>query len=217
MIKLSPWWKGPEWESQLGQGTEGLEPYRLQLLNGKAPRCPNPAQTDTDVQMPLSRLTPLHTPAPTPPRHQDDLLNHDTGHEPRRQVSSFSELQTKQAVSDESAKTPGRTERLHGERGRHLGWTGRFSAVNTLKARAAGPKVAFPDAHLGDLLKLIEGNTKIRTDLVSFLRDQFEKVASKGAIEAKLKEVAVREGKSKDIAWRVKPEFWTAAGCLYLL
>lgn len=69
VIKLSPWWKGPEWESQLGQGTEGLEPYRLQLLNGKAPRCPNPAQTDTDVQMPLSRLTPLHTPAPTPPRH----------------------------------------------------------------------------------------------------------------------------------------------------
>lgn len=35
VIKLSPWWKGPEWESELGRGTDGLEPYRLQLLNGE--------------------------------------------------------------------------------------------------------------------------------------------------------------------------------------
>lgn len=36
VIKLSPWWKGPEWEGQIGKGTEGLEPYRLQLLNSKS-------------------------------------------------------------------------------------------------------------------------------------------------------------------------------------
>lgn len=123
-----------------------------------------------------------------------------------------SELQTKQAVSDESAKPLAEPSASTANAVATSAGQDASPAVNTLKARAAGPKVAFPDAHLGDLLKLIECNTKIRTDLVSFLRDQFEKVASKGAIEAKLKEVAVREGKSKDSAWRVKPEFWTAAG-----
>lgn len=123
-----------------------------------------------------------------------------------------SDLQTKQAVPDEPAKPLAESSASASNAVSTSAGQDVAAAVNTLKARAAGPKVAFPEAHLGDLLKLIEGNTKIRTDLVSFLRDQFEKVASKGAIEARLKEVAVREGKSKDSAWRVKPEFWTAAG-----
>lgn len=35
VVKLVPSWKGPEWEPQFGSGTEGMEQYRLQLLNGK--------------------------------------------------------------------------------------------------------------------------------------------------------------------------------------
>jgi chromatin assembly factor 1 subunit A len=80
------------------------------------------------------------------------------------------------------------------------------------KSKVAGPKIAFPTSHLPQLLKLIDGNTKIRTDLISELRGHFEAVTSKAAIEAKVKEVAVRHGKAKDSQWKVKPEAWAAAG-----
>jgi hypothetical protein len=33
-VKVTPWWKGPEWEGCIGAGTDGLEVYRIQLLNG---------------------------------------------------------------------------------------------------------------------------------------------------------------------------------------
>jgi chromatin assembly factor 1 subunit A len=33
-VKVTPWWKGPEWEGCIGSGTDGLEVYRIQLLNG---------------------------------------------------------------------------------------------------------------------------------------------------------------------------------------
>ncbi|KAK4683398.1 hypothetical protein P7C73_g6875, partial [Tremellales sp. Uapishka_1] len=75
-----------------------------------------------------------------------------------------------------------------------------------------GPKVSFPAEHLAELLRLIEGNTKMKTDLVSQLRDHFEKVSTKAAIEAKIKEVATRQGKAKDSQWKVRPEAWVAAG-----
>ena len=75
------------------------------------------------------------------------------------------------------------------------------------------PKVAFPDTHLADLLQSIEGSTKIRTDLVSQLREKFEGVASKVAIDAKLREVAVRVGKTKDSQWKVHPEAWVSTPC----
>jgi hypothetical protein len=85
------------------------------------------------------------------------------------------------------------------------------TANSTTKSRS-GPKVSFPTEHLPDLLRMIEGSTKIQSDLVSELRGQFEKVATKAAIEAKVREVAVREGKSKDSQWRVKAEAWMSAG-----
>lgn len=77
------------------------------------------------------------------------------------------------------------------------------------KARPA-PKVAFPDDHLPELLRLIEGNTAIRTDLISELRKRFDSIASKAAIEAKVKEVAVREGKKADSPWRVREDAWVS-------
>jgi hypothetical protein len=58
------------------------------------------------------------------------------------------------------------------------------------------------------LYTLIHGNTKIKPDLISQLRQHFENITSKAAIEAKVKEVAFREGKAKDSQWKVKPEAW---------
>jgi len=80
------------------------------------------------------------------------------------------------------------------------------------KPRPSGPKVAFPPSHMPELLRLIEGNTKIRTDLVSQLKAHFDVVTSKAAIEAKIKEVASRQGKAKDSQWRVRPEAWVSLG-----
>lgn len=83
------------------------------------------------------------------------------------------------------------------------------SATGSARSRSA-PKIAFPASHLNELFTLIHGNTKIQTDLVSQLRQHFESVTSKAAIEAKVREVAVREGKTKDSKWKVKTEAWVS-------
>ena len=75
------------------------------------------------------------------------------------------------------------------------------------KPKQSGPKVAFPESHLPELLSLIEGNKKMRPDLVSQLREKFEGITSKGAIEAKIKEVAER-GRAKNATWKVFPQAW---------
>lgn len=82
----------------------------------------------------------------------------------------------------------------------------------TTEKKRIQPKVAFPSAHLAELLKIVDGNTKIFTDLIATLRERFDKVTTKVAIEAKIREVAIREGRTKDSAWRVKAEAWTEAG-----
>lgn len=35
IVKLTPTWDGPLWESDVGRGNAGFEEYRIQLLNGK--------------------------------------------------------------------------------------------------------------------------------------------------------------------------------------
>ena len=35
VVKLTPVWRGPMWESKVGEGSDGMESYRLHLLNGK--------------------------------------------------------------------------------------------------------------------------------------------------------------------------------------
>lgn len=35
ITKLNPTWQGPIWESVIAEPTEGMEDYRIQLLNGK--------------------------------------------------------------------------------------------------------------------------------------------------------------------------------------
>lgn len=86
------------------------------------------------------------------------------------------------------------------------------SSANKIAPKARNPKVAFPAKHLPELLRIVDGNTRILTDLISHLKIRFDKATTKAAIEAKIREVAVREGKSKDSAWKVKSEAWYAAG-----
>lgn len=35
VVKVVPSWKGPMWESKIGQGIEGSGEYRLEILNGE--------------------------------------------------------------------------------------------------------------------------------------------------------------------------------------
>lgn len=86
-----------------------------------------------------------------------------------------------------------------------------FSA-NKIAPKGRNPKVAFPQKHLPEFLRIVDGNTRILTDLISHLKIRFDKVTTKAAIEAKIREVAIREGKSKDSAWKVKSEAWDDAG-----
>lgn len=78
------------------------------------------------------------------------------------------------------------------------------------KPRPTGPKVAFPASHLLQLLQLIEGNTRNMSDMISDLKTHFDSVASKVAIEFKVREVAVKQGKGKEKVWRVLPEAWVS-------
>jgi chromatin assembly factor 1 subunit A len=89
--------------------------------------------------------------------------------------------------------------------------TGAPTSANLSKPRPSGPKIGFPATHLAELYNLIHGNTNIKPDLVAQLRRQFdETITSKAAIEAKVKEVAIREGKTKGCQWKVKPEAWVS-------
>lgn len=78
------------------------------------------------------------------------------------------------------------------------------------KPRPSGPKVEFPATHLLELLRLIDGDKSLQIDLIAKLKTHFQGVTTKSAIEFKLKEVAVREGRKVDSTWRVLPEAWVS-------
>ncbi|PWN48437.1 hypothetical protein IE53DRAFT_197320 [Violaceomyces palustris] len=72
------------------------------------------------------------------------------------------------------------------------------------------PKVAFPDTELPALLRMVQGSTKTRIGLIDDLKEKFShlgKAASKSAIEAKVMQCAVREGKRANDRWVVKEEW----------
>lgn len=72
-------------------------------------------------------------------------------------------------------------------------------------------KIAFSDSQISELLDKIDNSPKIQSDLVIELRGLFPTI-TKAAIEAKVREVASREGKGKEARWRVKTEAWKSAG-----
>lgn len=78
------------------------------------------------------------------------------------------------------------------------------------KSRPAAPKIVFPALYLPQLLKIVQGSTKSRGDLLAELKNEFGTVTSKAAIEAKLKEVATRNGVKKDSKWIINPEVLSA-------
>ncbi|WVF65764.1 hypothetical protein IAT40_000498 [Kwoniella sp. CBS 6097] len=205
VVKLTPTWKGPVWESRIGEeGTDGLEGYRIQLLN-ETPIAIDPF-TFVSSEPAQNFKTSIGTTAIGPCMSVRCLLSTETIAPPKPKpaaeptvttpisIPNSSSISSKPVYASSSSSTP----------------------IANGDKDAAGksrlPKIAFPHSHLADLYKAIEGSTKIRTDLVSQLREQFESVTTKAAIEQKIKEVAVRLGKTKDSQWRVKPEAWIEAG-----
>ena len=72
------------------------------------------------------------------------------------------------------------------------------------------PKFNFPDTHLPELLKLIQGSTRSKPALLEDLREHFGPIVkgvSKAAIETRLQECATRESKKPGSKWVIKPEW----------
>ncbi|TYJ59222.1 hypothetical protein B9479_000211 [Cryptococcus floricola] len=178
IVKLVPTWKGPLWETKIGEkGTEGLESYRIQLLNDTPAQIdpftyisPDPAQeykADYGIAVigPNSNVKCLLSAELIPQKPPPSALPKDAPPKPRGVAKS-----------------------------------------------------SFPTELLADLYKMIEGDTRTAKDLVPALREQFGKAATKVAIEAELKESAMKEKKGKDgkkgkeKCWRVYKEAWVAAG-----
>ncbi|OCF43387.1 hypothetical protein I317_02827 [Kwoniella heveanensis CBS 569] len=203
VVKLTPTWKGPIWESRIGEeGTDGLDGYRIQLLN-ETPIAIDPFTFVSAEPAPNFKVS-IGTTAIGPCMSVRCLLSTEPIAPPKSNPepivpvsvpnSSSSSSKPVYASSSPSTSTPS----INGDK--------------DVSGKSRLPKIAFPSSHLADLYRAIEGSTKIRTDLVSQLREQFESVTTKAAIEQKIKEVAVRLGKTKDSQWRVKPEAWIEAG-----
>ncbi|WWC96983.1 hypothetical protein V866_003860 [Kwoniella sp. B9012] len=204
VVKLTPSWKGPVWEKTIGdEGVDGLEGYRIQLLNDTPHSInpftftsPEPVQsfkssfsttvigTTLNVRCLLS-VEPIVA-APAPPTVPEKPIH----------VPNSSSIYYK-PVYPASAPVVVNGDIANG--------------TTQPKSRPA-PKVGFPEEHLAELYRLIDGSKKIKPDLISQLRERFENVTTKVAIEAKLREVAVKEGKGKESQWKVKSEAWTAIG-----
>lgn len=181
VTKLTPYWRGPVWEQKIAEPTDGLEEYRIQLLND------TPASID-----------PFKYVAPEPaPRYKPSFSDTAVGvHIKVRCLLGTQELAA--APPEPPAKTP-------------LGDASATTNILQPKSRAA-PKVAFPSSHVAELLRLVDGSPKILSDLISYLKSHFDDITTKAAIDAKIREVATREGKGKDMRWRVTKEAWEAAG-----
>lgn len=85
--------------------------------------------------------------------------------------------------------------------------------TSAIVARAEAPRrvrSAFPSSHIPELYRLIEGDNRYLKDMITFLREKFDGVATKISIENELKESAVREGRSKESVWRVYREAWVS-------
>jgi len=68
----------------------------------------------------------------------------------------------------------------------------------------------FPDSHLPELLRLIQGSTRSKPALIEDLHEHFKptiKGVSKAAIEFRLQECATRESKKPGAKWVIKQEW----------
>ncbi|GMK55693.1 hypothetical protein CspeluHIS016_0207490 [Cutaneotrichosporon spelunceum] len=183
ITKLIPTWQGPVWEKTIAEPTDGLDEYRIQLLNDTPSTIDPFKYQSTDV---LPQFKPTFS---------------DTAVGNQLRVRCLLAAQTTNAQQNVTARL---------QQSMPLGDAS--SAANAVVSKGRNPKVAFPQKHLPEFLRIVDGNTRNLTDLISHLKIRFDKVTTKAAIEAKIREVAVREGKSKDSEWRVKPEAWAAAG-----
>ncbi|KIR69580.1 hypothetical protein I314_00694 [Cryptococcus bacillisporus CA1873] len=184
IVKLVPTWKGPVWENRIGEeGTEGLESYRIQLLN------------DTPVFLDPFTFRSTDVPQQFKTHYSTAIIGHN--------------LNVRCLLSAEAIvqkELPGSTTKLSSVAA---------APTSAIVARAEAPRrarSAFPSSHIPELYRLIEGDNRYLKDMITFLREKFDGVATKISIENELRESAVREGRSKESVWRVYREAWIAAG-----
>ncbi|KIR70682.1 hypothetical protein I310_05533 [Cryptococcus deuterogattii CA1014] len=184
IVKLVPTWKGPVWENRIGEeATEGLESYRIQLLN------------DTPASLDPFTFRSTDAPQQFKTHYSTAIIGHN--------LNVRCLLSVEAIVQKEQ---PGSTTKLPSVAA---------APTSAIVARAEAPRrarSAFPSSHIPELYRLIEGDNRYLKDMITFLREKFDGVATKISIENELKESAVREGRSKESVWRVYREAWIAAG-----
>ncbi|AAW42090.2 expressed protein [Cryptococcus deneoformans JEC21] len=184
IVKLVPNWKGPIWENRIGEkGTEGLESYRIQLLN------------DTPVSLNPFTFESTDTPQQYKANYSTTVIGHNLNVRCLLSVETIVQKEQPGPITKLSPVTA--------------------AAMSSPVPRSELPRrvrSAFPSSHIPELYRLIEGDNRYLKDMITFLREKFDGVATKVSIENELKESAVREGRSKDSVWRVYREAWIAAG-----
>ena len=206
VIKVTPYWKGPMWERRIGDGSEGMEAYRLQLLDGKP-------KEHCFFLMRVADRPVAETPDTIDPF---TYVSSEDVQQLRANFSSViigTNLSVRCLLSTEGVSTS--EAALHRHETYLISAQPNDDILTLPRSRPTGPRKPFPTSHLPELLRLIEGNTKIRTDLVSQLKAHFDTVTSKAAIEAKIKEVASRVGRARDSRWKVLPQAWVGFSPAY--
>ncbi|KAL1406406.1 hypothetical protein Q8F55_008105 [Vanrija albida] len=185
VTKLQPTWVGPVWEERIAEPVEATETYRIQLLND-TPASIDPFTYESSDPAQFFKTT-----------FSDTAIGM---HTKVRCMLSAEEVAPPKPTAPKPAAAAAATP------------LGDASATVNAGGKAGRvPKIAFPAAHVAELLNLVDGSSKILSDLISSLKSHFDST-TKAAIEAKIREVAVRDGKGKDSQWRVKAEAWAAEG-----
>lgn len=185
--------KGPVWETTIGEeGTEGLDAYRIQLLNSAYLLL---VSLTTDAPFPID---PFKWQSAEP----QQTLTAQRGFAVvglSKKVPCLFETKASTAPPPAAIIVPVANPVISGE-----------PQVTKLKARPAVPKMEFPNAYLGEMLQIVDGSLKSQADLSAELRQRFEKITTKSAIEARLKIVA-KKARGKGTKWVVTPEAWVSA------
>ncbi|KAL9934634.1 hypothetical protein V8E36_006409 [Tilletia maclaganii] len=214
--KLVPFSAGPYWEEAPAKIDYALfQPFQVEFLNNASYGL-NPFTFDC---RPLSELVPntesiTTTTAPAPSQAAPSVSKAT-----RKQTAgpgTLAELFAIANAQDDPMAPPG------------LPPFPGASANDGATEKRGRPKGVFPNEFLPDLLRLVDGSTRVKPVLLEELKEHFADAAmtaagageggaasggtatvnvSKAAIEKKLNEVAVKDGKGKGSKWVVKGEF----------
>ncbi|WVO13288.1 hypothetical protein L204_100901 [Cryptococcus depauperatus] len=185
-VKLVPTWKGPVWENRVGEeGTEGLETYRIQLLNE------TPDSIDPFTYKSIEPMQQFKT------SYSTAIIG--------------SNLNVKCLLATEVMSNKTHQRPLEPSTQKTTDHTASPQPLSSKSDRRGRKATSFPPSHLAELFHLVDGDTRYQKELIAFLRAKFDAVTTKAAIEHELKECAMRE-RVREGKWRVYREAYAAAG-----